>query len=270
MKIVAARTQWSWPDFREVWQFRELLWVLILRDIKVRYKQTVIGLAWVAIQPVMTMIVFTLIFGRLGGLPSDGLPYPLFVFAALLPWQLFARALTQGSASLVSLGGVLGKVYFPRLIAPLAAVLSGLVDFLVAFSILLMLMAWYGMRPPWQIVYLPAFIVAALAAALAVSLWLSALNTEFRDVNHAMPFISQMWFFLTPVIYPTAIIPEQWRWLFALNPMVSIVEGFRWTLVGGREVSVEHLGISAGVIMVLMVGGLTFFSRFERNFVDRL
>ena len=269
-RIITARRGWHWPDLRELWQFRELLWILILRDVRVRYKQTVIGVAWVVIQPVMTMIVFTFIFGRLARLPSDGLPYPVFVFTALLPWQLFARALTQGSASMVTMGGMMGKVYFPRMIAPLASVLSGVIDFLIGFVVLLLLMAWYGASPGWQVVYAPAFVLLALTAALAVSLWLSAINTEYRDVQHAMPFITQIWLFLTPIVYPVSVVPDQWRWLFVLNPLVSVVEGFRWTLVGGPAPDGLTLAVSTTVTLLLMVGGLIYFSRFEKNFVDRL
>jgi lipopolysaccharide transport system permease protein len=216
------------------------------------------------------MVVFTLVFGRLGRLPSDGLPYPVFVFTALLPWQLFARALTQGSSSMVAMGGMMGKIYFPRIIAPLSSVLSGVIDFAIAFSVLIVLMAWYGAWPGWQIVYAPLFIVLALAAAFSVSLWLSALNTEYRDVQHAMPFVTQIWMFLTPVIYPTSMIPEQWRWVYVLNPMVSVVEGFRWTLVGGRAPEPHLMLISMTSVLLLAVGGLFYFARFEKNFVDRL
>ena len=270
MKVITPRRSWGWPDFRELWQFRELLWLLILRDVQVRYKQTAIGVAWVIVQPVMTMFVFTFLFGRLGRLPSEGLPYPVFVFTALLPWQLFARALMQGSASMVTMGGMMGKVYFPRIIAPLASVLSGLMDFAIALVVLILIMAWYGTWPGGQLVYLPAFILLALCAALAISLWLSALNTEFRDVQHAMPFITQIWLFLTPVVYPTSVIPEQWRWLFMLNPMVSVIEGFRWTLIDGPAPQAPTLITSALTTAILLTGGLLYFNRFEKNFVDRL
>jgi len=268
--VITPTKGWHFIDFRELWAYRELLFALTGREIRIRYKQTAIGVLWAVIQPVLTMVVFTLIFGRLGKLPSDGLPYALFVFTALLPWQLFARALTQGSASMVTMGGMMGKIYFPRVIAPLSSVLSGLIDFAIAFAVLMVLMVWYGAWPGWQVVYAPLFIGLALAAAFAVSLWLSALNTEYRDVQHAMPFVTQVWMFVTPVIYPTSMIPAEWRWAYLLNPMVSVVEGFRWTLVGGRAPDTDVLMISTASVVVLAVSGLFYFGRFEKNFVDRL
>ncbi len=268
--VITGRTGWQFPSFREVWAFRELLWILTIRDIMVRYKQTAIGIAWAVLQPLLTMVVFSVIFGRLGKLPSDGLPYPVFVMTALLPWQLFARALTQGSASMVTLGGMMGKIYFPRLIAPLSSVLAGVVDFLIAFVILLSLMAWYGVWPHWAVVLAPLFVLLALASALAVSLWLSAINAQYRDVQQAMPFLTQIWMFVTPVIYPTSMIPEAWKWLYGLNPMVSVIEGFRWTLLGATPPDTLTLTLSCTSILVLTVGGLIYFGRFEKDFVDRL
>lgn len=268
--VITPIRGWNIVNLRELWEFREVLVTLTLRDIRIRYKQTAIGVLWAVIQPLMTMVVFTIIFGRLGRLPSDGLPYPVFIFTALLPWQLFARALTHGSSSMVTMGGMMGKIYFPRLIAPLSSVLSGIIDFLIAFGILIVLMAWYGTWPGWQVLYLPFYVLLALAAALSVSLWLSAINAEFRDVQHAMPFITQIWMFLTPVIYPTSMIPEQWRWVYVLNPMVSVIEGFRWTLVGGPMPDANVLAISGGSIILLTAGGLIYFGRFEKQFVDRL
>jgi lipopolysaccharide transport system permease protein len=268
--VITGRTGWKFPSLREVWSFRELLWILTIRDITVRYKQTAIGIAWAVLQPLLTMVVFSVIFGRLGKLPTDGLPYPVFVMTALLPWQLFARALTQGSASLVTMGGMMGKVYFPRLIAPLSSVLAGVVDFLIAFIILLSLMAWYGVWPLWVVVLAPLFVGLAVASALAVSLWLSAINAQYRDVQHAMPFLTQIWMFVTPVIYPTSMIPEAWRWVYGLNPMVSVIEGFRWTLLGANPPDMLTLILSCFSILVLTGGGLIYFGRFEKDFVDRL
>jgi lipopolysaccharide transport system permease protein len=268
--VITPSKGWRFIDFRELWAYRELLITLTMRDIRIRYKQTAIGVLWAVIQPVVTMVIFTLLFGRLARLPSDGLPYPVFVFTALLPWQLFARALTQGSTSMVTMGGMMGKVYFPRVIAPLSSVLSGVVDFVIAFAILIILMAWFGAWPGWQVVYAPVFILLALASAFSVSLWLSAVNTEYRDVQHALPFLTQIWMFLTPVIYPTSMIPDQWRWLYVLNPMVSVVEGFRWTLVGGRTPDTDLLLVSTASVVVLLVSGLAYFGRFEKSFVDRL
>ena len=269
-QIIIAQQATRLPDLRELWAFREVLWILTLRDLRIRYKQTAIGIAWALVQPLMTMVVFSLIFGRLGKLPSEGLPYPVFVLTALLPWQLFARALTAGSSSMVSMGGMMAKIYFPRLIAPLSSVLSGVIDFAIAFALLIALMVYYGTWPGPQIAFAPLFILLALAAAFSVSLWLSAVNTEYRDVQYAMPFITQIWLFLTPVIYPVAMIPEKWKWLYVLNPMVSVVEGFRWTLVGGRTPEAWVLAVSTFSIFVLTLGGLVYFARFERKFVDRL
>lgn len=268
--IITSSTAWQLPNVAEVWAYRELLWLLTLRDIKVRYRQTIIGIAWAVLQPLLTMVVFTVIFGRLGKLPSDGHTYPVFIMTALLPWQLFSRALTQGSSSMVTLGGMMGKIYFPRLIAPLSSVLAGIVDFAIAFAILVCLMLWYGIWPGLQIVLAPAFILLALLSALVVSLWLSALNAKYRDVQHAMPFLTQIWMFMTPVIYPTSMIPEKWQWLYALNPMVGVIEGFRWTLLGGKTPEAWPLLVSSTSILVLAVGGLIYFSRFEKNFIDRL
>ncbi len=268
--IITGSGGWRLPSFSEVWAFRELLWILTIRDIMVRYKQTAIGIAWAVLQPLLTMVVFSVIFGRLGKLPSDGLPYPVFVMTALLPWQLFARALTQGSASMVTLGGMMGKIYFPRLIAPLSSVLAGVVDFLIAFVILLSLMAWYGVWPHRAVVLAPLFVLLTLASALAVSLWLSAINAQYRDVQQAMPFLTQIWMFVTPVIYPTSMIPEAWKWVYGLNPMVSVIEGFRWTLLGAAPPDTLTLTLSCSSILVLTVGGLIYFGRFEKDFVDRL
>jgi lipopolysaccharide transport system permease protein len=269
-KVIQPSRGWRLIDLRELWDFRELLITLTMRDVRIRYKQTAIGILWVVVQPVMTMVVFSVVFGRLGGMPSDGLPYPIFVFTALLAWQLFARALMQGSTSIVTLGAMMGKVYFPRVIAPLSSVLAGLIDFAIAFLILVAMMIWYGTWPGSQIIYAPFFIALAVGTAFSVSLWLSAINTEYRDVQQALPFFTQIWLFLTPVVYPTSMIPEGWRWLYVLNPLVSVVEGFRWTLIGGTAPKLELLALSTISIFVLLVGGLMYFGRFEKNFVDRL
>lgn len=268
--VITARRSWSFPDFREIWAFRELLVMLTLRDIKVRYKQTAIGIAWAVIQPVMMMVVFSLVFGTLGKLPSAGLPYPVFVLAGLLPWQLFNKALTQGSMSMVTLGGIMSKVYFPRLIAPLASVMAGIVDFAIALVVLLCVMLYFGFLPGPSALLVPLFILLAFMAAFGASLWLSALNTEYRDVQHALPFLAQIWMFLTPVLYPATLVPEGWRILYALNPMVSSIEGFRWALLGGQPPDPIALAISAAVTLVFIVSGLVYFSRFEKAFVDRL
>jgi lipopolysaccharide transport system permease protein len=268
--LITSRKSWGFPDIGELWGFRELIWILVTRDIKIRYKQTAIGVLWAILQPLLTMVVFTVIFGKLGGLPSDNLPYPVFVMTALLPWQLFSKALTQGSTSMVTMGGMMGKIYFPRLIAPLSSILSGLVDFAISFGILIALMVWYGVYPGWEVVLAPVFILLALASALAIALWLSAINAKYRDVQQAMPFLTQIWMFVTPVIYPTSMIPDNWKWLFMLNPMVSVIDGFRWSLLGIRPPDMTSLIVSSLSIVVLTIGGLVYFARFEKDFVDRL
>lgn len=268
--LITSHTGWSLPNIGEIWNFRELLWILVTREIKVKYKQTAIGVSWALLQPFLTMVVFTVIFGKLGSIPSDGLPYPVFVMTALLPWQLFAKAIAQGSVSMVTLGGMMGKIYFPRLIAPLSAVLAGLVDFAVSLGILLALMVWYQVLPGWEIFLAPLFILLGLLSALAIALWLSAINARYRDVQQAMPFLIQIWMFLTPVIYPTSLIPEKWRWLYALNPMVSVIDGFRWSLLGVRPPELASLLLSSISVLFLAIGGFIYFARFEKNFVDRL
>ncbi|RXZ33762.1 ABC transporter permease [Oxalobacteraceae bacterium CAVE-383] len=267
---ITSQEKWTLPDIRELWNFRELLWILVTRDIKIRYKQTAIGILWALLQPLLTMVVFSVIFGKLGSLPSDNVPYPVFVMTALLPWQLFAKALTQGSASMVTMGGMMGKIYFPRLIAPLSAVLSGTVDFVIALTILISMMVWYGVWPGWEILLAPLFVLLGLASAMAVALWLSAINAKYRDVQQAMPFLTQIWMFITPVIYPTSMIPHGWKWLFVLNPMVSVIDGFRWSLLGVRPPDMASLALSSLSVLVLAVSGLIYFARFEKNFVDSL
>jgi lipopolysaccharide transport system permease protein len=267
---ITSQKKWALPDVRELWSFRELLWILVTRDIKIRYKQTAIGILWALLQPLLTMVVFSVIFGKLGNLPSDSVPYPVFVMTALLPWQLFTKALTQGSASMVTMGGMMGKIYFPRLIAPLSSVLSGAVDFVIALAILVAMMVWYGVWPGWEILLAPLFVLLGLASALAVALWLSAINAKYRDVQQAMPFLTQIWMFITPVIYPTSMIPQGWKWLFVLNPMVSVIDGFRWSLLGVRPPDMSSLLISSLSVLVLLVTGLIYFARFEKNFVDSL
>ena len=269
-QVITSDRGWGFPDFRELWLFRELLFTLTFRDIKVRYKQTAIGILWAVIQPVVSMVVFTLVFGKLAKMPSNGLPYAAFVLAALLPWQLFAKALTQGSMSMVTMGAIMSKTYFPRLIAPLSSVLSGVVDFAIGLVILLAVMAWYGLMPAWQIVLAPLFIVLAIAAAFAVSLWLSVINAEYRDVQHALPFLTQIWLLLTPVLYPTSVIPQGWHWVFVLNPMVSVIEGFRWSLLGGKAPDIEAMTVSVAATLLLLVAGLVYFARYEKSYVDRL
>jgi lipopolysaccharide transport system permease protein len=260
-------TRWTSIGFRELWDYRELLYFLTLRDIKVRYKQTALGAAWAVIQPVFMMVVFSLFFGRLAGIKSDGIPYPIFTFCALLPWQLFAHALTESSNSLVANERLITKVYFPRLVVPMAAVLGGLVDFAVAFVILLGMMFYYGIVPTWAIVTLPGFILLAIMTALGVGLWLSALNVQYRDVRYTINFLIQFWLFATPVAYPSSIVPERWRALYGLNPMAGVVEGFRWALLGNKPPG-AMLAVSVAVVIVILVGGLYYFRRMEQQFAD--
>jgi lipopolysaccharide transport system permease protein len=259
---------WVSLGLGELWEYRELLYFLVWRDIKVRYKQTALGATWAILQPVMTMMVFSVFFGRLAKLPSDGIPYPVFVFAALLPWQLFAYALSESANSLVVSQNLIKKVYFPRLVVPIASVLAGLVDFAISFVVLLGLMAYYGIRPTPAVAVLPLFVMFAVAAALSVGLWLSALNVQFRDVRYTIPFLTQFWMFATPVAYPSSLVPEKWRTLFGLNPMAGVVEGFRWALLGKAKSPGPLLFVSIAVVVVLLIGGLIYFRRMESTFAD--
>ena len=261
-------TRWPSIDLPELWRYRELLYFLTWRDIKVRYKQTVLGAAWAVIQPLFIMVVFSLFFGRLAGMPSDGLPYPVFTFCALLPWQLFAHALTESSNSLVGSQNLITKVYFPRLVVPISAVLGGLADFAIAFVILLGMLFLYGIVPGWQIVALPGLVLLTVMTALGVGLWLSALNVQYRDVRYTINFLVQFWLFATPVAYPSSIVPVKWRALYGLNPMVGVVDGFRWALTGRPESPGPALLVSVIVVSVLLVGGLYYFRRLEQQFAD--
>jgi|ERR1022692_2186671 lipopolysaccharide transport system permease protein len=255
-------------DLGGLWAFRELAQILAWRDFKVRYKQTVLGAAWAVLQPLLTMAAFTLFFGRLAKVPSDGHPYPVFVFSGTLIWQLFSNALTQSSSSLVNNQHLLTKVYFPRLIIPLSAVLSGFVDFSIGLVFLFAVMAYYHVAPGVQLVFLPAFVVLAVVAALAVGIWLAALNVRYRDVRYAVPFLIQMWMLASPIAYPAELVPGRWRALYALNPMVGIVEGMRWTLFGDRVFPGSVLWMGCGVIAVFLCGGIWYFRRTERTFAD--
>jgi lipopolysaccharide transport system permease protein len=255
-------------NLRDVWAYRELLLFLIWRDVKVRYKQTALGAAWAILQPVMTMVVFSIFFGALGKIPSDGMPYPVFAFAALLPWQLFAYALSESSNSLVSSQNLITKVYFPRLVVPMAAVLAGLVDFAIAFGVLALLMAYYGIAPGPAVVWLPAFVLLALATALAAGLWLSSLNVRYRDVRYTIPFLTQCWLFVTPVAYSSTLVPLRWRLLYGLNPMAGVVDGFRWALLGQARTPGGLLAASTAAVVVLLAGGLIYFRQTEQTFAD--
>ncbi len=252
----------------DLWMYRELIYFLIWRDIKVRYKQTLLGASWAILQPLITMLVFDFLFGRVGKVPTEGLPYPLFSFAGLLPWGLFSTALNQGSRSLVSNQNMITKIYFPRLVLPLAAILAGLVDFVIAFLILIGLMIYYRASPAPAFWALPFFTLLALLTALGVALWLSALNVRYRDVNHALPFLTQLWLFLTPVAYSSSLISERWRLIYALNPMAGVVNGFRWALFGVGDGSGLGLWISILVALILLISGLFYFRTMERTFAD--
>ena len=266
--VIQPSRGWISLNLRDLWDYRELFYFLTLRDIKVRYKQTVLGAAWAIIQPFFTMIVFTIFFGKLAKVPSDGIPYPIFCYCALLPWHLFSFALTQSSNSLVGQAQLISKIYFPRLIVPLASVLAGFVDFAIAFVVLLGMMVYYGITPSINIVFLPLFLLFAVMTALAVGLWLSAINVKYRDVRYTLPFLTQFWLFASPVAYSSSLLPEQWRWVYGLNPMAGVIEGFRWVMLN-RELEVGGmLAVSVLIVVVLFVGGLYYFKNMERFFAD--
>jgi len=255
---------------RDVWSYRELLFFLVWRNLKVRYKQTVIGVIWVIVQPLLSMGVFTIFFGRLAKLPSDGLPYPVFYFAALVPWTYFATALQQATNVVVENQHVITKVYFPRLILPLSAVVSGLVDFAISFVVLVFVTLGFRIIPGTAVLWLPVFLVLAVATALGVGLWLSALNALYRDVRYITGFLIQFWMLASPVVYPSSMVPQRWRWLYGLNPMSGVIEGFRWALTGhGQPPGLLQL-VSAVMVMVLLASGLIFFQRMESTIVDRV
>ncbi len=255
-------------ELLELWAYRELLGFFVWRDIKVRYKQTALGALWAILQPLLTMVVFSLFFGKLASMPSDGVPYPIFSFAALVPWTFFANALASSSNSLVGSANLLRKIYFPRLIIPLGAVFAGVVDFFLAFLVLLAMMAAYGIMPTANIVWLPFLLILSVAAALAVGLWLSALNVQYRDVRHTVPFLVQLWLFATPIAYPSSLLAEKWRIVYALNPMVGVVDGFRWALLDTETMPGPTLLASSLATVVLLVAGLMYFRRMERTFAD--
>jgi lipopolysaccharide transport system permease protein len=259
---------WLGLDLRELWRYRELIFFLTWRDIKVRYKQAVLGITWAVLQPILTVLIFTVIFGVLLGTPSQGLPYPLFALSALLPWQLFATALQRSSVSLVGNANLITKIYFPRLAIPLSTVFAALVDFMVSLLVLLVVMIYYRHLPGWNSLWLPLLILLALLTALAVGLWLSALNVQYRDVQHMVPFIIQVWMYASPIVYPIETIPEGiWRLLYGLNPMVGVIQGFRWALLGTDPPDITML-ISIGMVVILLVSGLFYFRRMEKTFAD--
>lgn len=268
LHVIVPERGWAPVRVGELWAYRELLYFLVWREIKVRYKQTAIGVAWAVIQPFFTMVVFSIFFGRLAGIPSDGVPYPVFAYCALLPWQLFAFALGESSNSVVANQRLITKVYFPRLVMPMAAAAVGVVDFAISFVVLLGLMAYFGVAPTLAIWTVPLWALLAVLTALGIGLWLSALNVRYRDVRYTLPFLTQVWLFATPVAYPTSIVPEAWRGLYALNPMVGVVDGFRWALLGTGEGPGLTVAVSTMVMTVLIVSGLFYFRRMERTFAD--
>jgi lipopolysaccharide transport system permease protein len=266
--IIRPSRGWIRFDLHGLWEYRELLYFLVWRDVKVRYKQTALGAAWAVLQPFLLMVVFSVFLGRLAGVPSESLPYPIFVYAALLPWTLFAQSLSGASDSLVGSANLVSKVYFPRLALPVAAVGSFLLDFVIAFPLLVGMMVFYGVYPTGNVIWLPVLTLQALITALAVGVWLAALNVRYRDVRYAVPFFIQLWLFATPVAYPSSLVPEEWQVILGLNPMAGVVEGFRWALLGTEPRPGMLLAVSTAVTLLVFFGGLVYFSRMERTFAD--
>ena len=266
--VIEPRTGYVHVGWRELWAARELFYFLAWRDLKTRYAQTAIGAGWALMQPLLSTLIFTLVFSYLAKVPSDGLPYPLFAFAAILPWSLFARSLERSTLSVVTEGGLIKKVYFPRLIIPIAATFINLVDFAVGLVILVGMMLWYQIVPPWTLLFLPLFVGLALMTALSVSLWLSALNVKYRDVASVVPLMTQLWMFASPVLYPASLVPESMRFYYGLNPMAGVIEGFRWAVLGKAAPDWGMVTVSLGVVALLLVGGVMFFRRVERTFAD--
>lgn len=268
-RLVVVRSGRRLPlDLAELWEYRELLFFFVWRDLKVRYRQTLLGAAWAVIQPFVTMVVFSIFLGRLVGVPSDGVPYPLFVFAALVPWTFVGQGVSHSANSLVGSHNLIRKVYFPRLVIPIAAVLAGLMDFVIAFAVVLAMMGYFGIPPTARVLWILPLLALAVLTALATGLWLSALNVRYRDVRYVVPFLLQVWLFSTPVAYPSSLIDEPWRTLYALNPMVGVVEGYRWALVGGGAAPGALVAVSAAVVIVALAAGLAYFRRAERTFAD--
>jgi lipopolysaccharide transport system permease protein len=266
--VVKPSKGWISLRLRDLWEYRELFYFLTWRDIKVRYKQTVLGGAWAIIQPFFTMVVFSLFFGKLAKVPSDGIPYPIFAYAALVPWTFFANGLSQSSNSMVENANLIKKVYFPRMVVPISSVISGVVDFVLAFLVLLGMMFFYGIFPTKNIIWLPLLLVMAFVTALGVGLWFSALNVQFRDVRYTVPFLTQFWLFATPIAYPSSLLSEPWRTFYGINPMVGVVEGFRWALLGTDTAPGPIIIVSSLVALALLVGGAFYFRRMEKSFAD--
>lgn len=267
LRITPPGRWWVLP-FGELWSYRELLYFFVWRDIKLRYKQTAIGASWAILQPFLTMLVFTIFFGRLAHLPSDGLPYPVFYYSALLPWMYFAASLQNATSKIVENQHVITKVYFPRLMLPISAVTSGLVDFAVSFAMFIAIMLYYEVRPTWALFFFPLFLLLAFATALGVGLWLSALNAIYRDVRYVVPFLVQFWLFASPVAYSSSMVPAKWRWVYGLNPMTGVIEGFRWSLTGQGVVPGRALIASSVVVVGVLVSGLLYFQSMETTIAD--
>jgi homopolymeric O-antigen transport system permease protein len=265
---ITPPTRWWIVPFDELWTFRELVYFFVWRDIKIRYKQTVIGAAWAVLQPLLTMLIFSLFFGKLAHIPSDGLPYPVFYYSALLPWMYFAAALQNATNTIVDNQRLVTKVYFPRLALPLSSVLSGLVDFGVSFLMFIAIMIYYGIHPGAAVFWLPMFLLLAILTALGVGLWLSALNAIYRDVRYVLPFLIQFWMFASPVAYPASLVPQKWRWLYGLNPLAGVIEGFRWSLTGRGNPPGRMLLVSSAVVVVILIGGLAYFQKMETTIAD--
>jgi len=268
---IASTAGLSWPDFREVWRYRNLLLIFAVRDVRLRYKQTVLGPAWTIIQPFMAMILLTLFFGRLIQVPSDGVPYPVFAFSALLPWQFFSRCLNETSTCLAANQGLISKVYFPRLILPLAIVTGASLDFGVAFLALLAMLLWYGIAISWTILLAPLFVLLALLTALGAGLWFASLDAFYRDVRYFVGYLVQVWFFATPIVYPLSLIPEKLRFIYEVNPLVGAIVGFRWAVLGTTQPpNLVALAISCVLILVTLASGIVFFRRVERDVIDKV
>jgi lipopolysaccharide transport system permease protein len=265
--VIRPPRKWVPVDLHELWAYRELITAFTMRDVKLRYKQTGLGIVWAVLQPLLTMAIFTIIFGGLAKMPSDGIPYPLFVLAALLPWLLFAEGLTRSTTTMVTNSNIMTKVYFPRLIMPLSSILSPLVDFAVSFIILLAMMVYYGFVPTFNLIFLPVFILLALATSLGVGLWLSALNVKYRDFQYTVPFLIQIWMFASPVVYASSLVPTSLRVWYGLNPMAGVIEGFRWALLGTGTPNAMVL-VSVGVVILILVSGMFYFRRMEQYYAD--
>lgn len=259
---------WISLNLHDLWEYRELLYFLTWRDITVRYKQTILGAAWAIIQPFFTMVIFSLFFGKLAKIPSDGIPYPIFSYAALVPWAFFAHGVSQSSNSLVGSANLIKKIYFPRLVMPISSVSSGIVDFILAFIVLLGMMLYFDILPTWNVLWLPLFFLLAFVTSLGVGLWLTAMNVQFRDIRYTVPFLIQVWLFATPIAYPSSLLDEPWRTLYGINPMVGVVEGFRWALLGTQTAPGPIILVSAFVAVGLLVSGAYYFRRMERTFAD--